>query len=154
MPQLPEKPHSLETIFVIVEIEVVKYLPPANKVWGKVIFSEACVKNSVHREGGLPQCMLGYHHHRPPRPGAGTPWDQALLDQAPQDQAPRPGTPQDQASPQDQATLPPEQSMLGDMVNEWTVHILLECILEKYIFRQAHCQVLYFIRFFSIVLRC
>ena len=27
-------------------------LPPANEVWGKVIFSEACVKNSVHRGGG------------------------------------------------------------------------------------------------------
>ena len=27
-------------------------LPPANEVWGKVIFSEACVKNSVHR--GVP----------------------------------------------------------------------------------------------------
>ena len=26
-------------------------LPPANEVWGKVIFSEACVKNSVH--GGV-----------------------------------------------------------------------------------------------------
>ena len=26
-------------------------LPPANEVWGKVIFSEACIKNSVHREG-------------------------------------------------------------------------------------------------------
>ena len=24
-------------------------LPPANEVWGNVIFSEACVKNSVHR---------------------------------------------------------------------------------------------------------
>ena len=24
-------------------------LPPANEVWGKVIFSQACVKNSVHR---------------------------------------------------------------------------------------------------------
>ena len=28
------------------------FLPPANKVWGKVIFSQACVKNSVHR--GVP----------------------------------------------------------------------------------------------------
>ena len=27
-------------------------LPPANEVWGKVIFSEACVKNSVR--GGVP----------------------------------------------------------------------------------------------------
>ena len=28
-------------------------LPPANEVWGKVIFSEACVKNSVHRGWGV-----------------------------------------------------------------------------------------------------
>ena len=27
-------------------------LPPANEVWGKVIFSVACVKNSVHGGGG------------------------------------------------------------------------------------------------------
>ena len=38
-----------------------KFLPSANEVWAKVIFSVACVKNSVHRWGGLPQCMLGYH---------------------------------------------------------------------------------------------
>ena len=25
------------------------YLPPTNEVWGKVIFSVACIKNSVHR---------------------------------------------------------------------------------------------------------
>ena len=33
-------------------------LPPANEVWGKVIFSEVCVKNSVHwgesAAGGMP----------------------------------------------------------------------------------------------------
>ena len=28
------------------------FLPPTNEVWGKVIFSEVCVKNSVHRGGG------------------------------------------------------------------------------------------------------
>ena len=28
-------------------------LPPANEVWGKAIFSEACVKNSVHRGEGV-----------------------------------------------------------------------------------------------------
>ena len=28
------------------------FLPPSNEVWGKVIFSQACVKNSVHGEGG------------------------------------------------------------------------------------------------------
>ena len=40
----------------------VTYLPPANEVWGKVIFSEACVKNSVHRGWYLP-----------PRGGGGVP---------------------------------------------------------------------------------
>ena len=46
-----------------------------NTVNNKVLFSKACVKNSVHGEGGLSQCMLVYH----------TPWDQASppLDQAP-----------------------------------------------------------------------
>ena len=29
------------------------FLPPANEVWGKVIFSEACVKNSVHGGEGV-----------------------------------------------------------------------------------------------------
>ena len=58
------------------------YLPPTNEVWGKLIFSVACVKNSVHR-GGLPQCMLGY-----PR-GPGTPPDQAPPPtRYPPDQAP------------------------------------------------------------------
>ena len=34
--------------------KVFEYLPPANKVWGKVIFSQACVKNSVHGGGVVP----------------------------------------------------------------------------------------------------
>ena len=33
-------------------------LPPANEVWGKVIFSVACVKNSVWG-GGIPACIAG-----------------------------------------------------------------------------------------------
>ena len=33
------------------------FLPPANEVWGKVIFSQACVKNSVHGGGGA--CSQG-----------------------------------------------------------------------------------------------
>ena len=32
---------------------------PANEVWGKVIFSEACVKNSVHGGGGVHGCWGG-----------------------------------------------------------------------------------------------
>ena len=38
---------------------VIHYRP--QRSWAKVIFSQECVKNSVHRGGGcLPQCMLGY----------------------------------------------------------------------------------------------
>ena len=70
---------------------LVYLLPPAIEVWGKVIFSVACVKNSVHGRGGLPQCMLGYHppgqtapqEQNPPRADTPTPPDQA----PPRDQA-------------------------------------------------------------------
>ena len=37
----------------------------------KVMFLHLSVSHSVHRGGGLPQCMLGYHH--PPRPGTPPP---------------------------------------------------------------------------------
>ena len=43
-------------------------LPPANEVWGKVIFSVACVKNSVHRWGTWAGTPLGRY-----MPQAGTP---------------------------------------------------------------------------------
>ena len=60
-------------------------LPPANEVWGKVIFSEACVKNSVHRGEYLGRSS----------PGPGTPPGQVPLHQVP------PGryTPPDQVPP-------------------------------------------------------
>ena len=127
------------------------FLPPANEVWGKVIFLEACVKNSVYRGGsasvhaGIPppgttQAPPSSGTRQAPLPlGPGRhpfPWDQA-------------GTPQDQAGtllglgrhsprtrhPRDQQAgtpLPPvdvEQSMLGNTVNERAVCILLECNL-------------------------
>ena len=82
-------------------------LPPANEVWGKVIFSVACVKNSVHR-GGLPQCILGYH----PPPGADTP---LRADTSP-DQAP----PDHQAPPLDQA--PPAADPPLDQAPPCAVH--------------------------------
>ena len=37
------------------------FLPPANEVWGKVIFSVACVKNSVHNAGRYGQQASGMH---------------------------------------------------------------------------------------------
>ena len=51
-----------------------EFVPPANEVWGKVIFSQASV--ILLMSGGLPQCMLGYPlpgrtplPSRPPRQG-------------------------------------------------------------------------------------
>ena len=40
--------YSLVEKYRILAVWHFQYLPPANEVWGKVIFSEACVKNSVH----------------------------------------------------------------------------------------------------------
>ena len=75
--------------------------------WGKVIFSEACVKNYVHGGGGWYPSM---------------PW--AVCLSACWD-TPGTGTP-----PQGAGTpLPPEQCMLGDTANKRVVSIILECIL-------------------------
>ena len=82
-------------------------LPPANEVWGKVIFLHLFV--ILFTGGCLPQCMLGYHHP----PGPCTP-----LDHAP----PQTMHPPDHAHPL-------AQSMLGDTVNARAVRILLECNL-------------------------
>ena len=37
----------------------INFLPPTNEVWGKVMFSQVCVKNSVHGGGGVPACIAG-----------------------------------------------------------------------------------------------
>ena len=74
----------------------------------KVIFSEGCVKNSVHRGGGLPQCMLGYQ--TPPS------------EQTP----PRTDTPPEQTPLPGADTFLPEQCILGDTANKRVVRMLLE----------------------------
>ena len=58
-------------------VSVAQFLPPANEVWGKVIFSEACVKNSVHMGRWVSQ-------HPPRTRYTPPPWSRHLL---------RPGTP-------------------------------------------------------------
>ena len=89
-------------------------LPPANEVWGKVIFSESCVKNSVHR-GGV---CLSACWDTPL--GAGTPPGSR--------QHPPPGAdPPGAEAPR--SRTPPVQSMLGDTVKARSVRILLECNL-------------------------
>ena len=129
-----------------------QYLPPANEVWGKVIFSEACVKNSVHRVG---ECLT-----RPPRDQAGTlprtrqvhppgtrqvhPRDQAgtpppgtrqVHPPGPGRYTPRPGRYPPRPgryTPPDQAGTPPGPGRYTpprDTVNARAVRILLECNL-------------------------
>ena len=61
-------------------------LPPANEVWGKVIFSEACIKNSGH--GGE---YLG--RYTPSGPGTAPRWGTPPGTRyTPQDQVHPPGT--------------------------------------------------------------
>ena len=114
--------------------------------WAKVIFSQACVKNSVHGGGGcLPQCMLGYttttreqtppQSRHPPRadiplgadpPAADTPQSRHPQTRHP----PRPGThPPGADTPPGPGTPHPPGSRLQHTVNERPVRILLECIL-------------------------
>ena len=93
-------------------------LQPINEVWGKVIFSVACVKNSVHR--GV--CLSACWDTTPPKEQ--TPPNQTLLGV---------GTPPGAGPPRADTPLGagtlPVQCMLGDTVNKWVVCILLECNL-------------------------
>ena len=53
------------SLCVCVHVCVILYLPAATKL-GQVMFLQASAILSTGREG-LPQCMMGYHHHPPPR---------------------------------------------------------------------------------------
>ena len=114
----------------------ITYLPPANEVCGKVIFSVACVKNSVHGKGGVPRHVPpGQVHPQVCTPGrytpqVGTPWQVHPLGRYTpwQVHLPWAGTPPRQVHPPGQVH-PPEQYMLGDTGNKRAVRILLECIL-------------------------
>ena len=51
-----------------------QYFYRPQRSWAKVIFSQACVKNSVHRgEGRVSASVHAWIHHHPPPPGADTP---------------------------------------------------------------------------------
>ena len=108
-------------------------LPPANEVWGKVIFSEACAKNSVHGGATWAGTHPGTRYTFPPGPGTpplvgpGTPPGTRYI---PQDQVHSLDQvhPPTRYIPQEQVH-PPEQYMLGDTGNKQAVRILLECIL-------------------------
>ena len=121
-------------------------LPPANEVWGKVIFSEVCVKNSVHRGEYLGRYPPDQVH--PPGPGTpprpGTPPGRYTY---PRDQVPPIGTPPGSGT-LSRTRYPPEKCMLGDTGNKRAVSILLECILVFNLYRKFvkfdNCFYLYF----------
>ena len=47
----PQRAQNTKHVISLHLYRVPHFLPPANEVWGKVIFSQACVKNSVHKGG-------------------------------------------------------------------------------------------------------
>ena len=106
-----------ETLYFYIHELVFQLLPPANEVWGKVIFSVACVKNSVR--GGV--CLSACWNTTPP--GADTPLDQTPPEKTP----PRADTPREQTPPRSRppgSRRPPDRRLLLR-----SVRILLECIL-------------------------
>ena len=96
-------------------LSFVGYYRP-QRSWGKVIFSVACVKNSVH-------CMLGYS----PSLGADTS-PPPTPEQTPLGTR-HPTPPQTRHPPWEQTPPLPAQYMLGDTGNKRAVRILLECNL-------------------------
>ena len=95
--------------------------------WGKVIFSEACVKNSIHGGDCLPHCLLGYTTHLPLSPPPPRPEADAL---PPRDQRQAPPPRNRAPGPEAQRqVLPPAQCMLGYTGNKQAVRILLKCDL-------------------------
>ena len=99
-------------------LEACHYRPQRSCGQGYV-FTRVC--DSVHRRGGLPQCMLGYHTPPGKHPSRKHP------------------------PPSGKHTLPweahPPGSRLRHTVNERPVRILLECILVVKIIRRNSCLV-------------
>ena len=113
-----------------------------NEIMAKVIFLHLSIILFTRRRC-LPQCMLGYHTHTPPgsrhTPRSRHPQEQT---DTPQEQTPSTDTtgadtppwsrhPLEQTPPR--AETPQSRHPLGSRlqhtVNEWPVHILLECII-------------------------
>ena len=105
------------------------FLPAATKL-GQSIFSQVCVKNSVHGGGGcLPQCMLGYPPGSTPPRGPDIPPNHAP-----------PGTrpPPDQTPTPPGADTPPPQeadcsirSTSGRYASYWNAFLLNIICLRK-----------------------
>ena len=109
------------------------------------IFKSVC--QEFCPQGGLPQCMLGYHppteqapppgnrhpsgpgtpSEQAPPPGPGTPWEQAL--------PPGPGTPRDQAPPRaEHAGRYGQQATSGRYASYWNAILLIFSTVEVSVF--------------------
>ena len=126
------------TYIMLVQVEIYFCCYRPQRSWAKVIFSQACVKNSVHR-GGV--CLSACWDTPPPEqtpPGPGRPPEQTpppgpgrppRTRQIP----PRPGRPPPNLAdpPPTPGSRPPHPpgSRLQHTVYERPVRILLECIL-------------------------
>ena len=132
---------------------VTSYRPQGS--WAKVIFSQVCVKNSVHRGGRVSASVHAGIHHQPPsgadppktrHPLGADPPGSRPLEQTPREQTHTPGTshppgtrpptrhppgadPPEQTPPSRSRHHHPCRSRLQHTVNERPVRILLECIL-------------------------
>ena len=112
-------PANHRYIIVMSVNSLIYYCPQSS--CGKVMFSQACVKNSVEGEGGLSQHILG---HTPPCPvHAGI--------------HPPPGqTPHRQTPPPGQIPPPPGRHRLPRRPHQRSVCILLECIFVQHSFTE------------------
>ena len=81
-----------------------------NEVVAMVIYLHLSVIHSVQR-GGLPQCMLGYHHPPGDPPGVDTPQDQT----PPRADTPPMGPPWDQTPPGADTTPSPGSRLAYDL---------------------------------------
>ena len=126
---------SYDKIYVL-RVKKCPYYRP-QRSWAKVIFSQVCVKNSVHGGGGEEGVCLSACWDTPP-PMSRSPWEQTPPPSGSRHTPRTRHTPLDQAhpwtrhTPPDQAHPPPRGSRLQHTVNEQPVRILLECILVVY----------------------
>ena len=118
------------------------FLPPTNRVCGKVIFLHMCVILSTGGVLCLPQCMLGCHtpwEQTPPRSRHHPHWEQTLpLEQTPRADTPhgadtpRADTPQETTTPWETTTpqsraLCEMRSMRGWYESYWNAFLFLFC---------------------------
>ena len=100
------------------------------KVWGKVIFSQACVKNSIHRRG-----VSAFGPRVVSASGLGGVWQTSMADN------PEQTSPLANTSPLGRHLLDRHPSRaLRETVNKRAVHILLECILVEETFSVADLE--------------